>query len=61
MTEKTHSVLDLVFISDNIPEPTTSVLDGISDHTIVLLTIPVSMKKRNIVPPVTAVKHFLSG
>lgn len=42
IADQSQSLLDLVFITDNVAEYKVSFIEGISDHKIVLFTTPLS-------------------
>ncbi|MCZ6925716.1 MAG: hypothetical protein O7D30_10845 [Rickettsia endosymbiont of Ixodes persulcatus] len=50
VTDTSQSVLDLIFVSDNISEYNVSVADGISDHKMALLFINCDKKSKTSVP-----------
>lgn len=61
VTDTTQSVLDLIFLSDNIADYKVSVVDGISDHKMVLLTIKCDKTAVTSVPCRLIYKDFESA
>lgn len=50
-----------MLVSDNIPYPSAWVVDGISDHRMVMIRLPLNVNNTNLVYPVTVVKNFLNA